>query len=117
MFGPYRLLIELPGVNNMRVPTRAWLPGVLSLATLVSFGAASVFRRYPRHARTVLVLLALLIVTEGWFADGTRAVPRPMREGAIPQGAVVLDLPMEQGLWNAVPQYRAVRGGYRTVNG
>ena len=117
VFGPYRLLMELPGVNSMRVPVRAWLPGVLSLAMLAGFGAASVLRRYPRHARTVLVLLALLIVTEGWFADGTRAVPRPMREGTIPQGAVVLDLPMEQGFWNAVPQYRAVVGGYRTVNG
>ena len=65
----------------------------------------------------VLVLLALLIVTEGWFADGTRAVPRPMREGAIPEGAIVMDLPMEGGFWEAVPQYRAVIGGYRSVNG
>ena len=110
-FGPYRLLMELPGVSSMRVPARAWLPAVLSLAMLAGFGAASVLRRYPHHARTVLVLLALLIVTEGWFADGTRDVPRPMREGAIPEGAVVLDLPMEQGFWNAVPMYRAVVGG------
>ena len=24
---------------------------------------------------------------------------------------------MDQGFWNAVPQYRAVRGGYRSING
>ena len=43
-----------------------------------------------------LGLLALLIVTEGWSAADIRAVPRPMREGAIPQGAIVMDLPMER---------------------
>ena len=117
VFGPYRLLMELPGVQSIRVPARAWLPAVLSLAMLAGFGAASVLRRYPRHARMVLALLALLIVTEGWFTDDIRAVPRPMRAGAIPEDAVVLDLPMEQGFWNAVPMYRAVVGGYRAING
>jgi hypothetical protein len=43
--------------------------------------------------------------------------PRPMRAGVIPPGATVLDLPMEEGYANAVPQYRAVLGGYRTING
>ena len=117
VFGPYRLLIELPGAQSIRVPARAWLPAVLSLAMLVGFGTASVLRRYPRHARALVGLLALLIVTEGWFFDGTMAVPRPMRQGAIPEGAVVLDLPIEEGFVGAVPEYRAVVGGYRTVNG
>ena len=84
---------------------------------LAGFGAASVLRRYPRHARMVLALLALPIAAEGWFAGGAMPVPRPMREGAVPQGAVVLGLPMDLGAWNAVPQYRAVVGGYRAVNG
>ena len=117
VFGPYRLLIELPGAQSIRVPARAWLPALLSLAVLAGFGAASVLRRYPRHARMVLVALTLSIVTEGWFFDGTMAAPRPVRQGAIPEGAIVLDLPMDEGFANAVPQYRAVVGGYRTVNG
>ncbi|MBI4887990.1 MAG: hypothetical protein HY824_12925 [Acidobacteria bacterium] len=44
-------------------------------------------------------------------------MPPPMRGGAIPAGATVLDLPIDEGFQNAVPQYRAVMGGYRTVNG
>ncbi|MSO82170.1 MAG: hypothetical protein EXQ53_02580, partial [Acidobacteria bacterium] len=116
-FGPYRLLIEVPGVRSIRVPARAWLPALLSLAVLAAFGAAWVLRQYPRYARTLLVAGTLLIVTEGWSYDGTMAVPGPMRREAIPAGAVVLDLPMEEGFANAVPQYRAVVGGYRTVNG
>jgi hypothetical protein len=117
VFGPYRLLIELPGAQSIRVPARAWLPAALSLAMLVGFGTASVLRRYPRHARALVGLLALLIVTEGWSFDGTMAVPRPMRQGAIPEGAIVLDLPIEEGFVGAAPQYRAVVGGYRAVNG
>jgi hypothetical protein len=40
-----------------------------------------------------------------------------MPAGLIPQGAVVLDLPIEYGFTNGIAQYRAVRGGYRTING
>ena len=116
-FGPYRLLMELPGYDSVRVPARTWLPGVLCLAVLAGFGAAAILRRSPRHRRILMAGLAVAIVFEGWFADDTKMVPRPMRAGAIPSGAVVLDLPMEEGYANDVPQYRAVLGGYRTING
>jgi hypothetical protein len=43
--------------------------------------------------------------------------PSPVPPGIIPAGAVVLDLPIDEGFWNALPQYRAVLGGYRSVNG
>ena len=117
LFGPYRLFMELPGVDSIRVPARAWLPAMLCLAMLAGFGTAVLLRRYVQQRRTVLLALALLIVAEGSFGDGTMAVPRPMRRGAIPQEALVLDLPVEQGFANAIPQYRAVIGGYRTING
>jgi hypothetical protein len=65
----------------------------------------------------VLASIALLIVIEGWCVDRIVEAPRPMRPGAIPEGATVLDLPIEEGFHNAVPQYRGVVGGYRTVNG
>lgn len=117
VFGPYRLLIDLPGIQSIRVPARAWFPAVLCLAMLAGFGTAFLIRRYPQYARVGLVALAALIGGEGWFFDGTMEVPRPMRAGAMPAGALVLDLPMEEGFANAVPQYRAVVGGYRTING
>jgi hypothetical protein len=116
-YGPYHLLIQVPGVTSVRVPARAWFPAVLCLAMLAGFGAAFLFRRYARHARWMLVALAVSIVAEGSFFDGTVEVPRPMRAGVIPPGALVLDLPMDEGFQNAVPQYRAVVGGYRTING
>jgi len=116
-FGPYRLLMEIPGVDSIRVPARAWLAAVLCLAMLAGMGAAAVFQRWPRYRLAATVALAVLIAAEGWFFDVTARAPRPMRAGMIPRGALVLDMPVEEVWWNAVPQYRAVIGGYRTING
>jgi hypothetical protein len=112
--GPYRLLVELPGATSIRVPARAWFPAVLCVAMLAGFGAAELLR--ARRAAPALALVAA-IVAEGAFFDGTREAPRPMPRGAIPEGATVLDLPWDEGYQNAVPQFRAVLGGYRTLNG
>src|SRR5207244_2082651 len=115
--GPYRVVMELPGLRSIRVPARAWLPGVLCLAMLAGYGAAALFTRFAPRRRPLLAALAVLIVFEGWFSDRTQPVPRPLRAGAIPPGALVLDMPMDEGFFNAIPQYRAVVGGYRTING
>ena len=116
-YGPYRLLMVLPGIESIRVPARAWLPAVTCLALLAGVGAAALGRHVTRRSHLVIGVLAVLIVAEGWFAEVTVAAPRPMRPGAIPTGALVLDLPVEESFWNAIPQYRAVLGGYRTING
>ncbi|MGH9254175.1 MAG: hypothetical protein ACRD3C_06350 [Vicinamibacterales bacterium] len=115
--GPYALLVRLPGMQSIRVPARAWFPGILCLAVLAAFGTAVLLQRYARHARTVLVAIAVAVVAEGWFSDQIVEAPQLMRRGVIPKGAVVLDLPAEEAFRNAVPQYRAVMGGYRTING
>jgi hypothetical protein len=115
--GPYRLLMEIPGLHSLRVPARAWMPAILCLAVLAAYGTVALGRRYPRRQALVLTALATLVVAEGWASDAVVAVPDRMRSGVIPNGAVVLDLPVEEAFWNAIPQYRGVMGGYRTVNG
>ncbi|MBI3048906.1 MAG: hypothetical protein HYY76_11425 [Acidobacteria bacterium] len=117
LYGPYRLFVELPGVTSMRVPARAWFPAALCLALLAGFGTAGLLRRHSTSRRAIVAALSIAIVAEGSFYDGTMEVPPPMRRGAIPPGATVLDLPWDEGFQNAVPQYRAVLGGYRSVNG
>ena len=116
-YGPYWLLMHLPGVDSVRVPARIWLAAVLCLAMLAAYGAAALMRRYARRPTLALLSLTVLILVEGWFGGGTVEVPAPMRAGIIPRGALVLDLPIVAGYQNAVPQYRAVIGGYRTING
>ena len=116
-YGPYYLLVRIPGIQSMRVPARAWFPAILCLSVLAAFGTVALLQRYRRRASAVLATIALLIVVEGWYVDRIVEVPRPMRRGTIPEGATALDLPIEEGFHNAVPQYRGVVGGYRTVNG
>ncbi len=132
-YGPYSLLMQLPGASSIRVPARAWLPAVLCLSVLAAAGAAAWLRRVaalPAEAgshtaagasrfRRIAFLAAVTvgILAEGWFFDRHVPAPLPMAAGIIPPGAVVLDLPMDEGFWNAPQQYLAVRGGYRTVNG
>jgi hypothetical protein len=117
-YGPYWLLIQFPVLNSIRVPARAWLPSVICLSVLAAAGAAYLVSRLSRR-KTALLLSAitLAIVAEGWFFDRHVPAPEAIPPGVIPAGGVVLDLPIEQGFWNAIPQYRAVRGGYLSVNG
>jgi hypothetical protein len=115
-YGPYWLLLQVPGAQGIRVPARAWLPATLCLAVCAGAGVSRLLRDTP--TRTWLILpVALIILAEGWFYDGTMRAPTPLLNRAIPAGSVVLDLPIGDAYTNADPQYLAVLGGYRVVNG
>jgi hypothetical protein len=114
-YGPYWLLLRLPGAQSIRVPARAWLPATLCLAVVAGFGALCLAS--DERTKRVLGVLALIIIAEGWFYDGTMRTPERMLNGVIPDGAVVLDLPIGVESANTGAQYLAVLGGYRVVNG
>jgi len=112
--GPYWLLLQLPGAQSIRVPARAWLPATLCLAVCAGFGAAWLGRR--RRVTWLITPLTLLIVAEAWFAGPVMKTPAAVKL-AVPADAMVLDLPISAGYGNADPQYLAVLGNYRVVNG
>jgi len=116
-YGPYRLFFELHAPVVVRVSARAWMLVLPCLAVLAAFGTKLLLGRVPRHRNAALAVVAVLIVAESWFVDGTQAVPQPMPRGTIPAGASVLDVPFDDPFVNATAQYRAVIGGYRTING
>jgi hypothetical protein len=116
-YGPYRLLLELPGAESIRVPARTWLLTALCLAVTAGFGTTIVLRRWPQRQRWSLTLLAVAIVAEGSFYETTKEVPRALQPGIIPPGALVLDLPSEGGWKETAAEYLAVLGGYRVLNG
>ena len=114
LYGPYWLLLHLPGAQSIRVPSRAWLPATLCLAVCAGFGAAWLASR--GRAKWTIAPLAILMVAEGWFVGSAMQVPMPLPL-YIPRNALVLDLPITAGYGNADPQYLAVLGDYRVVNG
>ena len=113
-YGPYRLLMHIPGVQSIRVPSRAWLPATLCLAVCAGFGAT--WLAMHRRMRWAIAPIALLIVGEGWFVGPAMKAPSTLPL-YIPPGAQVLDLPISAGYGNADAQYLAVLGNYRVVNG
>jgi hypothetical protein len=113
-YGPYWLLMHVPGVQSIRVPSRAWLPATLCLAVCAGFGAAWLAGR--RRSRWLIAPLAVLIVAEGWFVGPTMQTPTALPL-YIPPNAQVLDLPISAGYGNADAQHLAVLGNYRVVNG
>src|SRR5258706_100433 len=104
--GSYALLLPLPGAQSIRVPARAWLPAAMCLAVCAGLGASRLTT--SRWGKGALAALALGIVAEGWFFDGSMAAPVSMLKGVIPAGAVVLDLPIAEAAGHADPQYLAV---------
>ena len=56
--GPYDLLLQVPGLNGLRVPTRLAMIVYLGLAVLAAVGAAWLLARL--RPRTALVLLAVI---------------------------------------------------------
>jgi hypothetical protein len=113
-YGPYWLLLHVPGVQGIRVASRAWLPATLCLAVCAGFGVAWLAAR--GRTRWVIAPFAVLIVAEGWFVGPVMEAPTALPL-SIPPGAQVLDLPISAGYGNADAQYLAVLGNYRVVNG
>jgi hypothetical protein len=113
-YGPYWLLLHFPGLQSIRVPSRAWVPATLCLAVCAGFGAA--WLGASRRARWLSAPLAVLLVAEGWFTGPVMEVPTPLPL-YIPPLAQVLDLPISADYGNADAQYLAVLGDYRVVNG
>jgi hypothetical protein len=116
-YGPYRLLFELSGVQAVRAPARMWMLGILCLAVAAGFGTSMLIKRWPGRPRLLVMVLAIGIVAEGAFFDTTQEVPRVLRPGIIPNGAQVLDLPIEESWQNVPAAYGAVLAGYRVING
>jgi hypothetical protein len=106
--------MHIPGVQSIRVPSRAWLPATLCLAVCAGFGAA--WLAAGRRTRWVIAPVAVLMVAEAWFVGPAMEAPSALPLYIAP-GTQVLDLPISSGYGNADAQYLAVLGGYRVVNG
>jgi hypothetical protein len=114
-YGPYRLLLLLPGSSSVRVPARAFGLTVLCLAVTAGAGAAVLLHR--SRWRWIGLALSAAVLTEGWFTDVTPRVPDPLPAGTIPAGSVVMDTPLGATVDNVPAEYFAVMSGYRVING
>jgi hypothetical protein len=117
--GPYHLLMSLPGVDALRVPARFWLMTTICLSVLAGLVVAELMR--GRTRRTVAIaaaIVGLAVLSDGWIG-GIRAaeLPPPVPGAERLAGATVLEAPPDLIFRDIQSVFRAVNGGWKTVNG
>jgi hypothetical protein len=117
--GPYHLLMSLPGVDALRVPARFWLMTTICLSALAGLVVSEFMRGRSRQTAAIAVaIVGLAVLSDGWI-DRIRAAELPP---AVPgadrlAGATVLEAPPDLIFRDIQSVFRAVDGGWRTVNG
>ena len=115
---PFAWLMRLPGGNSVRVPARFWLLTALCLAVLMGLLAAGMLKRRSRLVTSATVAIASCgLVADGWAWIPTSAVPISAPRPDLLHAGVVLELPAGETVRDIAAVYRAVMGGWHTVNG
>jgi len=115
--GPFQLLFLLPGGDGLRAPARFWLMTTLCLAVVAGIAASELLaRRSRRGAVLVTLVLAVGLLSDGWATIPAAPAPAAFPDHAALRGQTVLQLPAGT-LEDLGPQFLAVAGGWRSVNG
>ncbi|HEU4692310.1 MAG TPA: hypothetical protein VFS23_28305, partial [Vicinamibacterales bacterium] len=115
---PFAWLMRLPGGNSVRVPARFWLLTALCLAVLMGLLVAGMLKRRSRLVTAAAVVVASCgLAADGWAWIPAREVPFRAPRPDLLRGGVVMELPAGETLPDIAAVYRAVMGGWRTVNG
>jgi hypothetical protein len=117
--GPYHLLMFLPGVDSLRVPARFWLVTTICLAVIAGLVIAEFIRDRSRRVTAIAVMvLGVAVLGDGWIDRiQTAAVPPAIPNATALAGAIVFEGPPDTLFRDVQAVFRAVDGGWRTVNG
>ena len=116
--GPFSLLMTLPGVDGLRVPARFWTMTLLCLSVGLGILAARVASLWRgRSAALAFAAVAAMLAVDGWMY--IPVVPAPARAPAphLLAGETVIEVPTGDVAGDIAAGYRAVAGGWKTVNG
>ena len=118
-YGPYSLLQLLPGMDSLRVPSRFWMMTVMCLSVLTALGAAALLRGRHRTATAVVVVVAATgLLADGWTTIPAAAILPPPPDPESMRGGTALTLPLGDNRdVDIIAQFRAVEGGWSSVNG
>ena len=122
---PYAWLMELPGLDALRVPVRFAMLATLMLAIVIAVTFARWVPARGRIRAFALVLLSFGLVADGWIR--LAVVPAPalwpseiqsVGPGvATAPGGVVLELPLGDASLDAAALYRAMSHRRPVING
>ena len=113
---PYSWLVDLPGFNGLRVPTRFAIVGTLTLAIAAAIGFARVV---DSRRRVAVVAILVALAADGWPVPlPTFPLPERYRLPDDARSAAVLELPLRGSIFGDVAaMYRGTLHGRPVVNG
>jgi hypothetical protein len=113
IYGPYAVLMNLPGFSGMRVPARLWMVAVLCLCVVAALVISRIESRRARRLVVVASVAGLLL--DGW----PRAFPivaAPSMRVTSTGASARLGLPVQRNetetMYAAIAQARPVFNGY-----
>jgi hypothetical protein len=117
-YAPYRWLMYLPGFNQLRIPSRFWMLGILTLATAAGLAYAALPLRSRSRRGAVFAVAAAGLLLDGWvralpMADPPELWPVVERAG---DSRPILELPIGPN-WDAAATYRSMAHRRPVVNG
>ncbi len=114
---PYRWLMALPGFNELRVPPRFWMLGILCLSVAAGLAYAALVRAGTRVRVLAGVVLGAWLLLDGWMPTMRMApIPSALAVEAAELTAPILELPLGPDWdWDAV--YRSAGHHRRVFNG
>ncbi len=116
---PFRWLMLLPGFDQVRVPARFWMLGVLCLAACAGLSYRSVAAARPRLAPVLFVLACGGLLADGWLATLPVAAAPAVWPGLAREAAgdlPLLELPLGPD-WDSAATFRTTSHGRRVFNG
>ena len=111
--GPYRLLMSLPGFDEMRVPARLWMLSVLCLAAAAALAVAHI--ENPRRRRFVVMFAIAGLAIDGWPRSFTLAAAPDLRPASSVGAVARLGLPLAGNETESM--YRTIGDGLPVFNG
>jgi hypothetical protein len=115
---PYAWLIQLPGMDGLRVPARFWMLSLLCLIVFMAMTVAPLLQDRRGRIRILLVGgAAAALLADGWTTINAAPVAGPAAAAGMPPERTVLVLPVGRVEQDIDAAYAAVAGGWRTVNG
>lgn len=114
---PYRWLMALPGFDELRVPPRFWMLGILCLSVAAGLAYAALVRVHARVRPLVGVVVGALLLVDGWMPTMRMApIPSALAVESDAATAPILELPLGPDWdWDAV--YRSAGHHRRVFNG
>jgi hypothetical protein len=112
---PFAWLMQLPGVDGIRVPARFAAVEILCLAVIAALAFTRIWPAMNRRSAFASLALASAIVLDGWAPVPVVQAPRPL--GVAVTADLVVELPAGSSANDVAAMYRGTMHGRPVVNG